>query len=356
MNTIDPAPHSVETTPLPGAIRLSEDARYPVAFPRLLIGVIVLICAEVFSGASIQVGLWNPWTWLMTYWLYFAHFFFFTTLAIRTGRTSLGALYLWGVLYGLYESWITKVIWSGYSGDGKFALGPIGPFGYSEISMVFFFHPVASFILPLAVVCLLCPSVRRLFPSLAWLTGTRKLARVVQAYLVVSCISTMAVNSGGPLNFALNLAFMFVVLLGLLWLARPGLAAPEGRPIVEFGWPGLASLCIYLALLYSVTYVYLRPNDLPTLSVQLLTLAFYALTITGLCLYRRRTPLPDTTAGVAARELQLVKLLFALMLILALGLSFLAKTPFVSIAVVVNLVVWTPLGFVLTAVAFVSGA
>jgi hypothetical protein len=44
-----------------------------LAVPRLLIGLIVLICAEVFSGASIQVGIWAPWTWLMTYWLYFAH-------------------------------------------------------------------------------------------------------------------------------------------------------------------------------------------------------------------------------------------------------------------------------------------
>ena len=146
----------------------------PVVFPRLLIGWLVLICAEVFSGASLGVGLWNPWTLVVTYWLYFAHFFFFTTLAVRTGRTSLGSLYLWGVLFGLYESWITKVIWYGYSGDGKFVMGHIGPYGLSEISMAFFFHPVAAFILPLAVTCLLFPSLRRLFPDLAWLTGTRR--------------------------------------------------------------------------------------------------------------------------------------------------------------------------------------
>ena len=111
-----------------------------VIVPRLLIGLIILVCAEVFSGASLQVGLWHPWTWLMTYWLYFAHFFFFTTLAVQTGKTSLWALYLWGVLFGLYESWITKVIWYGYGGDGIFAIGSVGPYGYSEISMVFLFQ------------------------------------------------------------------------------------------------------------------------------------------------------------------------------------------------------------------------
>ena len=81
-----------------------------------MIGLIVLICVEILSGASLQAGLWSPWTLLVTYWLYFAHFFFFTTLAVRTGRTSLSCLYLWGVLFGLYESWITKVIWHGYGG------------------------------------------------------------------------------------------------------------------------------------------------------------------------------------------------------------------------------------------------
>jgi len=105
----------------------SARIRSGVVFSRLLVGLIVLICAEVFSGASLGIGLWNPWTLVVTYWLYFAHFFCFTTLAIHTGRTSFWALYLWGILFGLYESWITKVIWYGYGGDGKFAMGKIGP-------------------------------------------------------------------------------------------------------------------------------------------------------------------------------------------------------------------------------------
>ena len=36
--------------------------RSGVVFPRLCIGLVMLISAEVFSGASIKVGLWNPWT------------------------------------------------------------------------------------------------------------------------------------------------------------------------------------------------------------------------------------------------------------------------------------------------------
>ena len=222
----------------------SRRMRFGVVFPRLLIGLIVLICAEVFSGASLGVGLWNPWTLVVTYWLYFAHFFFFTTLAIQTGRTSFWALYLWGILFGLYESWITKVIWYGYSGDGKFAMGHIGPFGFSEMSMVFIFHPVMSFILPLAVACLLCPPLRRFFPDLAWLTGASRGARSVQIYLVASLAPVVGMNSGGPANLARNVVFLLVVLALLVWLRDPALplrTAVRSRPSIARDSSGSAS-------------------------------------------------------------------------------------------------------------------
>jgi hypothetical protein len=78
-----------------------ESGGAAVLFARVLVGLIVLICAEVFSGASLRMGLWHPWTVLVTYWLYLAHFFFLTTLAVRTGRTSLSCLYLWDVLFAV---------------------------------------------------------------------------------------------------------------------------------------------------------------------------------------------------------------------------------------------------------------
>lgn len=327
----------------------------PVVFPRLLIGLIVLICAEVFSGASLGVGLWNPWTLVVTYWLYFAHFFFFTTLAVRTGRTSIGSLYLWGVVFGLYESWITKVIWYGYRGDGKFIMGSIGPYGVSEISMVFFFHPVMAFILPLAVTCLLYPSLRRLFPDLAWLTGVGRGSRVVQIYLVLSFVPTMAMNSGGPANFLLNLVAMFVLLQVLLRLSRGRVVTSDARPLVVFGRRGFLGLCLYLLLLYGVTYAYLRPEGLPSVPVQLFTFVFYGVAIAGIILHRRREPLPITASPVEDRELGLVKILFALMLVLALVLSASALQPVVIVPIVLNFIIWTILGAVLTWVAFNDG-
>jgi len=340
----------------PGTGTGSPGALWPnVVFPRLLIGLVVLICAEVFSGASIQVGLWHPWTWVVTYWLYFAHFFFFTTLAVCTGRTSLWSLYLWGVLFGLYESWITKVIWHGYGGDGKFVMGNIGPYGFSEISMVFIFHPVAAFILPLAVACVLCPPLRRLFPDLAWFTGKSKSARVVQVYLVLSFATVMGMNSGGPVNLIINLAVVLVLLLVLLRLSRSALSSSDGRAIVAFGRRGFVGLCTYLVLLYGVTYVFLRPEGLPSIPVQLLTFVFYALALAGLWLHRRREPLSATSVQIEKRESKIIKILLALVLGLGLVLSIFAGWSDLFLPVVLNFVIWTPLGILLTTVALVKG-
>lgn len=334
----------------------SKNSPSTVLSARLLIGLIVLICAEVFSGASLSAGLWSPWTLLVTYWLYFAHFFLFTTLAVRTGRTSLSCLYLWGVLFGLYESWITKVIWHGYSGDGKFAMGHIGPYGFSELSMVFLFHPVVSFILPLTVTCLIGPPLRQFFPDLRWFTGKSWGARIVQYYLIFSLAPVMAMNSGGLINLAANLAVAIILLLALLRLARPALSAADGRIIVVFGRRGLAGLCLYLALLYGVGYEFLRPEGLPSVSVQLLTFVFYGLAIAGLWLHGKRAlPVPPE-APVERRELKLVTILFATLLAIALTLAALGHPAALYPPVVVNFVIWTPLGFVLTALSLAKGA
>ena len=321
-----------------------------LAASRLLIGLVVLICAEVFSGASIQVGMWAPWTWLMTYWLYFAHFFVLCTLAVWTGRTSLGALYLWGVLFGLYESWITKVIWFGYGGDGNLALGSIGPYGYSEISMVLLFHPVASFILPLAVACVLSPPLRAWFPDVAWLTGRGAVARAAQVYMVLSFSLTMAVNSGGPMHLAENLAVVVALLSIFLWLARPGLAAIAAPGPVVMGRVGFVIASTYLVALYGLTYRFIRPEGLPSVPVQLMTLVFYGAAGVGLWAYRRRTPLATAPEVTDDERRRLVGGLTAIFTLGFAG-SFVAGAPALMLPIVVNFAIWTPLGFVLTSLA-----
>lgn len=115
----------------------------------LLIGTLSMFFAEVFSGAS---HLWflNPWGLLLTLPLYLFHTIFLLNLAIKTGRASLKQLYYWGMLFGLYESWITKVLWAGYIEAGKTMFGEILGIAWAEfLTLVLFWHPIMSFIIPI---------------------------------------------------------------------------------------------------------------------------------------------------------------------------------------------------------------
>lgn len=328
---------------------------HAVLFARLLIGVIVMICAEVFSGASLGAGLWNPFTLIVTFWLYFAHFFLFTTLAVRTGRTSLSALYLWGVLFGLYEAFITKVIWSGYSADGKLVIGQIGPYGLSEISMVFIFHPVMSFILPLAIACLLCPALRGIFPQLTWVTGPGKLPATIRIYIIAALAPIMAINAGSLRNLAANLAFAIAALWVLRRLARPALVCTDARRVVCFGRWGMVGLCAYLAFLYAATYHGIHPEALPSAGIQLFTFVFYALAIAGLWLHHRREVVSSPEVVSKDRPLRRITVLFAVMLALGLLISAMLPLPILYLPVVASFYLWPFLGFALTALALARG-
>jgi hypothetical protein len=326
-----------------------------IKFSRVYIGLIVLVCAEVFSGASLGLGLWHPFTILMTYWIYFAHFFLFTTLAIRTGRTSLPSLYLWGILFGSYEFFITKVPWYGYGGSGTFVIGGIGPYGFSETSMVFLFHPVMSFILPLVVACIICPPLRRVFPDLAWFTGQSRGALAIQIYMVVSFALIMAINSRGVPNLLLNLAFVLVLLWLLRRKARPTLANTDGLQIMAFGRRGFIGLCIYLALLYAVTYRGIHPEGLPTVPVQLFTFVFYGIAILGLWKHQKPEPLAQGPIPVEQQEPKRIIHLFIAVCILALPCAALVPRTFLYPVIMVNFGVWGVLAVVLTILALVKG-
>ena len=151
----------------------------------------------------------------------------------------------------------------------------------------------------------------------------------------------MAMNSGGPINLAANLALAIMLLLVLMRLARPALSAPDGRRIV--------------ALLYGVSYFALHPEGRPSIGVQLFTLVFYGLAIAGLWLHCKREPLPDASAPPEKRELRLVSVLFSVLLVLALVLSPLGRQPVFYAPIALNFIIWTLLGFVLTALSLAKG-
>ena len=136
----------------------------------------------------------------------------------------------------------------------------------------------------------------------------------------------------------------------LLWLTRSGLAFIPAPHLVVFGRAGLCVASIYLAALYSLTYPFIRPEGLPSRSIQLLTLIFYAMAGIGLWVYQRRTPI-EAPAGVTIDERR--RLVGGLLAIFGLGsvASFVSGAPALMLPIVANFALWTPLGFALTGLA-----
>ncbi len=112
----------------------------------LLLGVISVVTAEV-SVASAPLAFVNPIEAVFLVVFYGSHLLVFAWLAFRRGWPALPTLWFAGVLFGLYEFYITKVLWVPPWGD-------VITIGYidivSLIVLAFFWHPFMAFILPLA--------------------------------------------------------------------------------------------------------------------------------------------------------------------------------------------------------------
>jgi len=113
----------------------------------LLLSVFSVALAEV-TVASAPLAFVNPVEAAFLLSFYGSHLLVFAWLAFRRGWPSLAALWFAGVLFGLYEFYITKVLWSPPWGD-TISIGHIDIISF--IVLAFFWHPFMAFIFPLAV-------------------------------------------------------------------------------------------------------------------------------------------------------------------------------------------------------------
>jgi hypothetical protein len=115
----------------------------------MLIGLLSMFYAEILSGAS-QLWYLNHFGVLYTLPLYLLHTIILMNIALRLKRTKLYQLYIFGMIFSLYEAVITKVLWAGYMNESGPAFGPwLGIAPLEFIILVFFWHPIFSFILPI---------------------------------------------------------------------------------------------------------------------------------------------------------------------------------------------------------------
>lgn len=237
----------------------------------LLLGVLSMFMAEVYAGSS-QIWFIDTWSLTMTLWLYLFHCLFFLNVAFRTKRMSLPQLYLWGMLFGLYEGPITKVLFFGYPGTSGAAWGLVAGIAINEfLTLVFFWHPVMAFVLPVYIYEVFAlqgnPNSQNVIsshlPALQWNKTNKRLL--------------FAITFIGSLMLSLNTQFTGITAIiaavgSIAIVTLFKLLAGQKLTIksLHFRTGGMILVLIYLIGLYTITWNWLNADKLPTLETWLI--------------------------------------------------------------------------------------
>ena len=250
----------------------------------LLIGTLSVYFTEVFAGSS---PLWfiDAWGILMVFPLYLMHIIFFLNIAIRIKRTSVSHLYLFGVIFGLYESWITKVLWTGYPGAGAPIMGTFCGIAILEFSvLVFFWHPIFAFVLPILIFEVFAladgSGHNRILPGHSSLLRKKRRLFAFLSFAVLVGAGFLSINTGHNVTIA-DLAILgnlsIIFLLYMIARRKPDVFSIFS---LQLGKKGLTIVTIYLLLLYVLSFLFLVPNKIPTSPLPiLLIIAFYAFVV-----------------------------------------------------------------------------
>lgn len=258
----------------------------------LNLGVISTFFAEVISGSD-MFPYFHLWGIVTVVPLYALHSLTLVTLVFRFGRPTLPALYFAGTLFGLYEAYITKVLWNPpWNGTEAFKLADVAVF--EVLVLVFFWHVWMSFILPLLAAetwltnsnqILGCfpPRLQRFFSSPAgWL---------VIAVFGGFFVSINAKSVGETLLSGLGVLGVLGV-AGWLWRR---LTRGETYTLEELlpNRKEFRFLVLLLAGLYIFTGFFLRPEAYPSIVGHLTIWVLYALLALLFWLALRRSKRSD---------------------------------------------------------------
>lgn len=228
-----------------------------------------MLYAEVFAGSS-KLWFFEVWSLLVTFPLYASHLLFYLNLGFKTRRVSIPQLYVWGCLFALYEAPITKVLWSGYPVSAGPAFGQVLGISILEfLTLVFFWHPVLAFVVPVLVFEALSgrmlDSHAGFFSSKGWKTALYGCAVVGSLFL--------GFNSQFDPRVVLGSFLGSLVLIGIVQGLSRALKQGSGMEGLRLGPLSFALLALYLLVLYAVTWGLIFPDKQGSLAQVFLIIA-----------------------------------------------------------------------------------
>jgi hypothetical protein len=173
--------------------------------------------AEVVSG-SYPMAFFNPfnpadlWGWIALMPLYGLHTLVLASVIFSGGRPKFYALFLAGAIFGLYEAYITKVLWH----PGWGAVWYIGGVAVVELFVIaLFWHPFMSFIIPLAAgEATLTDSTEIVDGMPAWMRRWLTSKNIAAVFILFAAWAGM--THGGQAPFAVHTLLSSLISAGFL--------------------------------------------------------------------------------------------------------------------------------------------
>ncbi len=276
-----------------------------VGFAVVLTAIIGLL---VENGTSSSPWLFvDPWGLLFVLPLYGLHVLVLARVVLVARRPGLPLLYVAGALLGLYEAYVTKVLWSPTWGPTDGAM-VVGLHVFQTAVLVLFVHPVLAFIAPLLVaethlldapgqrggsglLAGMPPRLAGMPPRLAAALRSPRGSVWAAGLFTLVLAAHHAAVPGGPGVVAASALVNTVVVAVLVWWWKRRYAArplPSLREIL----PGRAAtgwLAGALGVLYVASGVLVRPEALPRTPGPHLVLAAAYAALIGMLVRLTRT-------------------------------------------------------------------
>lgn len=223
--------------------------------PFLLIWNISMLFAEVFSWAS-QMRFIDLWAILIAFLLYLFHTTFLLWIAYSRFKIWFTWLYFLWVIFWLYESWVTKVLWAWYMDQAWPWMWTLLGLSMPEFPiLVFLWHPIMSFILPIFVFQIITNNVLDIHTKYLIKSKIKTSIIVISLFFV----STFLLNWNQFNLLSANISLIWTIwIISLLSLFNNSNIDIFKFTKFNFWWQ-----LIYILLLYIVTFIVFLPDRIP---------------------------------------------------------------------------------------------
>lgn len=243
----------------------------------LILAALSTFFAEVFSGSD-MFPFFSGWGLLVVVPLYGLHIILLGSLVYRPVKPRFSSLVFAGMIFGLYEAYLTKVLWDPYWGN-PLIIAEFAP--VETLVLVFWWHCWFSFIIPLLVAEKLLTGSNSLGRSLPGRLGKFLNSWGGLASVMVFGGLFQSINSPSPEQSLLSgiSTTAVLALLVLIWKrASKGQRYPMRELLPnrkQFKW-----LLVPTGIMYLVMGILIRPEAYPGLVGHLMIWILYGISFT----------------------------------------------------------------------------